>query len=183
VVTEVMAKVVMDKGVLSGGNRWSVLLLLKLGDGLVDEAKKSFGNKGIRGRGADVVGGGLRDDGGVSHWVDQQDAGRNGVGVPRVLEDGGEEDGGLGGGDVWSWTSGSEEREVWVDEFSREIRALRGMFSDGEEGGVVVPKGRGRAWLGRQQVMMNPSLGGRPKEVFDGLTSGLDVELVDVVKV
>jgi len=31
--------------------------------------------------------------------------------------------------------------------------------------------------------MVNPSLGGRPKEVLDGLASGLDVELVDVVKV
>jgi len=30
---------------------------------------------------------------------------------------------------------------------------------------------------------MDPSLGGRLKEVFDGLTSGLDVELIDVVKV
>jgi len=29
---------------------------------------------------------------------------------------------------------------------------------------------------------MDPSLGRRPKEIFDGLSSGLDVELVDVVK-
>jgi len=31
--------------------------------------------------------------------------------------------------------------------------------------------------------VVDPSLGGRPKEFFNGLTSGLDVELVDVVKV
>jgi len=31
--------------------------------------------------------------------------------------------------------------------------------------------------------MVGPSLGGRPKEVFDGLASSLDIELVDVVKV
>jgi len=30
---------------------------------------------------------------------------------------------------------------------------------------------------------MNPSLDGQPKEVFNGLTSGLDVELVNIVKV
>ena len=37
VVAEVVTKVGVDVGVLSGGNRWSVLLLLKTGDGLVDE--------------------------------------------------------------------------------------------------------------------------------------------------
>ena len=31
--------------------------------------------------------------------------------------------------------------------------------------------------------MVSPSMGGRLKEVFDGLASGLDVELVYVVKV
>jgi len=31
--------------------------------------------------------------------------------------------------------------------------------------------------------MVDPSLGGQPKEVFNGLTSGLDVELVYIVKV
>jgi len=31
--------------------------------------------------------------------------------------------------------------------------------------------------------VVDPSLGGRPKEVFDGLASSLDIELVDVVKI
>jgi len=75
VVTEVVTKVGVDEGVLSGGNQWLVLLLLKSGDGLVDETKETFRSGEIRGRGADVVRGGLRDDGGVSQWVDQQDAG------------------------------------------------------------------------------------------------------------
>jgi len=96
---EVVTEVIVDEGVLSGGNRWLVLLLLKPGDGLVDETKKAFGSGEIGGRGADVIGGGLWDDRGVSQWVDQQDAGRNGVGVPWVPEDRGEEAGGLGGGD------------------------------------------------------------------------------------
>ena len=37
VVMEVVTKMGVDKGVLSGGNRWAVLLLLKLGDGLINE--------------------------------------------------------------------------------------------------------------------------------------------------
>ena len=97
VVAEVMTNVGVDKGVLSGGNWWSVLLLLKLGDGLVDETKESFRSGKVRGRGADVISGGLWDDRGVGQWVDQQDAGRDGISVPQVLEDGGEDDGGLGG--------------------------------------------------------------------------------------
>jgi len=64
----------MDGGVLSGGNWWSVLLLLKLGNGLVDETEEAFRSGEVRGRGADVVGGGLWDDRGVGQWVDQQDA-------------------------------------------------------------------------------------------------------------
>ena len=99
-----------------------------------------------------MVSGGPRDDGRVGQWVDQQDAGQNGVGVPRVTEDGGKEDGGLGGSD------------------------------GGDEGGIVIPKRRGGAWLGGRRIMVSPSLGGRPKEVFDGLASTLDVELVYVVK-
>jgi len=75
VVAEVMTKVGVDKGILSGGNWWTVLLLLKLGNGLVDETKESFGSGEIGGRGADIIGGGLWDDGGVGQWVDQQDAG------------------------------------------------------------------------------------------------------------
>ena len=73
-VMEVVTEVGVDEGVLSGGNRWSVLLVLKLGDGLVDETKESFGNGEIRRWRADVVGRGLWDNGGVGHWVDQQDA-------------------------------------------------------------------------------------------------------------
>jgi len=72
---EVVTKVGMDEGVLSGKNQWMVLLLLKLGDGLVDKTKESFGGGEISGWGADVVSGGLRDDRGVGQWVDQQDAG------------------------------------------------------------------------------------------------------------
>jgi len=109
----------VDEGVLSGGNRWTVLLLLKLGDGLVDKTEEAFGSGEVGRRGADVVSGGLWDDGGVGQWVDQQDAGRNGVGVPRVTEDGGEEDGGLGGSD------------------------------GGDEGGIVILNGRGGATWGR----------------------------------
>ena len=74
-VAEVVTEVSMDEGVLSGGNWWSVLLPLKLGDGLVDKTKKSFRSGEIGGQGADMVGGGLWDDGGVGQWVDQQDAG------------------------------------------------------------------------------------------------------------
>jgi len=70
-----MTKVGVDEGILSGGNWWSVLLLLKLCNGLVDETKEAFGSGEIGGQGVNVVGGGLRDDGGVSQWVDQQDAG------------------------------------------------------------------------------------------------------------
>ena len=114
-VAEVVTKIGVDRSVLSGGNWWLVLLLLKLGDGLVDETKESFRSGEIGRRGADVVSGGLRDDGGVGQWVDQQDTRRNGVGVPRVLEDRGEEDGRLGGGD------------------------------SGNKSGVMIPKGRGRA--------------------------------------
>ena len=150
-VAEVVAEMGVDEGVLSGGNQWSVLLLLKLGNGLVDETEETFGSGEIGRRGADMVSGGLRDDGGVGQWVDQQDAGRNGVGIPRVLEDGGEEDGRLGG-------------------------------DGGDKSGIVIPKGRGGARLGGRRVMMDPSLGGRPKEVFDGLASVLDVVLVYVVK-
>jgi len=149
----VVTEVVVNGSVSSGGNRWTVLLLLELGDGLVDETKETFQGGKIRGRRADVVSGGLWDDRGVSQWVDQQDARRNGVSVSWVLEDGGEKDGGLGGGD-----------------------------SD-DKSGVVIPKRQGRTQLGRQWVMVGPSLSGRPKEVFNGLTSGLDVELVDIVKV
>jgi len=63
VVAEIVAKMGVDEGVLSGGNQWTVLLLLKLGDGLVDEIKESFGSGEVGRRGTDVVGGGLRDDG------------------------------------------------------------------------------------------------------------------------
>ena len=74
VVAEVMIKMGMGKGVLSGGNQWAVLLLLKLGNGLIDKAEETFGSGEVRGQGADVVGRGLWDDGGVGQWVDQQDA-------------------------------------------------------------------------------------------------------------
>jgi len=74
-VAEVVTKVGMDVGVLSGGNRWSVLLLLKLGNSLIDKTEESFGSREVGGRGANVVGGGLWDDRGVGQWVDQQDAG------------------------------------------------------------------------------------------------------------
>jgi len=75
VVAEVVTEMGVDKGILSGGNRWSVLLLLKLGDGLVDKTKETFGSGEIRGQGANVISGGLWDDRGVGQWVDQQDAG------------------------------------------------------------------------------------------------------------
>ena len=65
-VAEVVAKVGMDEGILSGGNQWSVLLFLKLGDSLVDETKESFGGGEIGGWGADMVSGGLWDNRGVS---------------------------------------------------------------------------------------------------------------------
>jgi len=74
-VAEVVTEVGVDKGVLSGGNWWSVLLLLKLGDSLVDETKEAFGSGEVRGWGADMISGRLQDDGGVGQWVDQQDAG------------------------------------------------------------------------------------------------------------
>jgi len=74
-------------------------LLLKLGNGLVDETEEAFGSREVGGWEVDMVGRGLWDNGGVGQWVDQQDTRRNGISVPRVLEDGGEEDGGLGGGD------------------------------------------------------------------------------------
>jgi len=108
VVVVVVTEAAVGKGVLSGGNRWSVLLLLKLGYGLADETEEAFGSWGVGGRGADVISGGLWDDGGVSQWVDQQDAGQNGIGVPWVLEDGGEEDGGL-----WS-SDGSNESGIVI---------------------------------------------------------------------
>jgi len=108
VVAEVVTKVGMDKGVLSGGHRLLVLLLLKLGDGLVDKTKESFRSGEFGGWGMDVVGGGLWDDRGVGQWVDQQDAGQNSVSVPRILEDRGKEDGGLRGGD------GSNEGRVVI---------------------------------------------------------------------
>jgi len=88
-----------------------VLLLLKLGNGLVDETKESFRSGEIRGWGADVVSGGLWDDGGVGQWVDQEDARKNGIGVPWVLENGREDD-----------------------------RGLRGS-NGGDEGRIVIPKG------------------------------------------
>jgi len=47
----------------------------------------------------------------------------------------------------------------------------------------MIPKGQGGTRLGGGWVMVDPSLGGQPKEVFDGLSSSLDVELVNVVKV
>jgi len=50
VVAEVVTKVGVDEGVLSGGNRGLVLLLLKLGDGLVDETEEAFRGGEIRGR-------------------------------------------------------------------------------------------------------------------------------------
>jgi len=75
VVVEVVAEVGMGEGILSGGNQWLVLLLLKLGNGLVDETKEAFRGWEVGGRGADVVSGGLWDDRGVGQWVDQQDAG------------------------------------------------------------------------------------------------------------
>ena len=106
-VVGVVTKVGVDEGVSSGGNWWPVLLLLKLGDGLVDETKESFGSGDIGGQGVDVISGGLRDDGRVGQWVDQQDAGRIGVGIPWVLEDRGKEDGRL-----WSGDSGNEGRIV-----------------------------------------------------------------------
>jgi len=62
-VVEVMTKVGVGEGVLSGGNQWLVLLLLKMGDGLVDKTKEAFRGGEIGGRGADMIGGGLRDDG------------------------------------------------------------------------------------------------------------------------
>ena len=46
-----------------------------------------------------MIGGGLWDDRGVGQWVDQQDAGQNGVSIPWVPEDRREEDGRLGSGD------------------------------------------------------------------------------------
>jgi len=118
VVVEVVTKVGMDEGVLSGGDWWTVLLLLKLGNGLVDETKESFRSGKIRGRGADVVSGGLRDNGGVGQWVDQQDTGRNGIGIPWVLEDGQEDDRGLQGG------------------------------GDSNEGRIMIPNGQGGTGLG-----------------------------------
>jgi len=39
---EVVTKMGIDEGILSGGNQWMVLLLLKLGNGLIDETKESF---------------------------------------------------------------------------------------------------------------------------------------------
>jgi len=75
VVVGVLTEVAVGEGVLSGGNRWSVLLLLKLGDGLIDETKEAFGSGEIGGRGADIIGGGLQDNRRVGQWVDQQDAG------------------------------------------------------------------------------------------------------------
>jgi len=56
---EVMTEMGIDKGVLSGGNWWTVLLLLKLGNGLVDETKESFGSGEVGRWGADVIHGGL----------------------------------------------------------------------------------------------------------------------------
>ena len=70
-----------------------------------------------------------------------------------------------------------------MDEFSREFGTFRSVGDGGDESGIVIPKGRGRTGLGGQRVMMDPSLGGQPKEVFDGLASSLDVVLVYVVKV
>ena len=46
---EVVTKVGVDEGVLSGGNQGSVLLLLKLGDSLVDKTKEAFGGGEIGG--------------------------------------------------------------------------------------------------------------------------------------
>jgi len=75
VVTEVVTKVGVDEGILSGGNRWMVLFLLKMGDGLVDETKESFRSGEVGGWQVNMIGGRLWDDGGVGQWVDQQDAG------------------------------------------------------------------------------------------------------------
>ena len=77
-----------------------------------------------------MVGRGLRDDRRVGQGVDQQDTRRNGVSVPWVLEDGGEEDGGLGGS------------------------------NGGDKSRVMIPKGQGRTRLGGGWVMVDPSLGG-----------------------
>jgi len=74
VVAEVMIEMGVGEGILSGGNQWAVLLLLKLGNGLIDKAKETFGSGEVRGQGVDMVGRGLWDDGGVGQWVDQQDA-------------------------------------------------------------------------------------------------------------
>ena len=74
-VAEFVTEVGTDEGVLSGGNQWLVLLLLKLGDGLVNETEKTFGSGELGRWGVDVVSGGLGNDRGVSQWVDQQDAG------------------------------------------------------------------------------------------------------------
>ena len=177
---EVTTEVGMSEGVLSGGNRWTVLLLLKLGNGLVDKTKESFRSGEVGRWQADVIGGGLWDNGRVGQWVDQQDTGRNGGRVPWVLEDGGEEDGRLGDGDVGSWAGGCQERKVGMDKFPREFGAVG---DGGDKGRIVIPKGQGGTGLGGRRVIMGPSLRGRPKEVFDGLASSLDVELVDVVKV
>jgi len=70
----VVTEVVVNSSVSSGGNQWTVLLLLELGDGLVDKTKETFWGGKIRGRRMDVVCGGLWDDRGVGQWVDQQDA-------------------------------------------------------------------------------------------------------------
>jgi len=153
---EVATEAAMGEGILSGGNQWMVLLLLKLGDGLINETKETFRSGEIGGGRADVISRGLWNDGGVSQWVDQQDTGRNRGSVPWVLEDRGEKDGRLGG---------------------------RTTVNGGDKSGVVIPKGQGGAGLGGRWIIMGPSLGGRPKEVFDSLASGLDVELVYIVKV
>ena len=49
-VTVVVTEVVVDGGILSGGNRWTVLLLLELGDGLIDEIKETFRSGEVGGR-------------------------------------------------------------------------------------------------------------------------------------
>jgi len=71
VVIEIVTKMVVGGGILSGKNQWLVLLLLKLGDGLVDETKESLGSGEVRGWGADMIGGRLWDNRGVGQWVDQ----------------------------------------------------------------------------------------------------------------
>ena len=47
----------------------------------------------------------------------------------------------------------------------------------------MIPKRQCGARLEGRWIMVDPSLDGRLKEVFDSLASSLDVELVNVVKI